>query len=173
MVRWGAREHQLHLPHPRTTGVVVIMVEGARMEWRQGENETMGKKEQLLLLEGGEKKGDHYPNRPPLGDVRGSSGAKGSRQFAPGQDTMRAEGRGAQAEPAARARRHLPARRLSVLHAPFFHAHARVPGHPQRRGGRAWTFAPSCPWMPQPVHKLRDGAGGGAEPGSWGTWQQS
>lgn len=48
-----------------------------------------------------------------------------------------------------------------------------IPGHPGRRRRRAWTFAPSCPWKPQPVHKLRDGAGGGAEPGRQGGRQQS
>lgn len=48
-----------------------------------------------------------------------------------------------------------------------------IPGHPGRRRGWAWTFAPSCPWKLQPVHKLRDGAGGGAEPGRQGGRQQS
>lgn len=95
MVRWGAREHQLHLPHPRTTGMAAIMLGGARMEWRPSENGTMGKTKQLPLLEGGEKKADHYPNRRPLGDGRGSPTALGSRQFAPVRDTKRAEGRGA------------------------------------------------------------------------------
>lgn len=105
------------------------------MERRLGENGTMGKKEQLPLLEGGEKKGGYYPNRQFPGDARESPRAKGNQQFAPGRNTKRAEGRRAQTEPAARARRHLPARCRSVRNAPLFRprARARDPGSPREK----------------------------------------
>lgn len=100
--------------------------EGTRMEWRPGENGTKGKAEPLPLLEGEETKGGYYPNRRLPEAARGSPQINRSQQFAPGRDAKRAEGRRAQAEPAARARRHLPARCRSVLHAPFLLALARA-----------------------------------------------
>lgn len=92
--------------------------EGTRMEWRPGENGTMGKAEPLPLLEGGERKGGYYPNRRPPEDARGSPPDKREPTICP-RPGHQAEGRGAQAEPAARARRHLPARCRCVLHALF------------------------------------------------------
>lgn len=128
----------------------------------------MGKKDQLPLLEGGEKKGGYYPNRQFPGDARESPGAKGNQQFAPGLSGRKGEEHklSPQLAPAATYPR---AAAPSGTLLSFARRARALPGHPGRRRGRAWTFAPSCPWKPQPVHKLRDGAGGGAEPGRQGA----
>lgn len=153
----------------------MIMLGGARMEWRPGENRTMGKTEQLLLLEGGEKKEITTPIAGLWGMKGGLSGLRGADNLpqarTPSGRRKEEPKRNPQLAPAATYPR---AAAPSCTLRSFTRARARaLPGHPERRGGRAWTFALSCPWKPQRVHKLRDGAGGGAEPGSWGTWQQS
>lgn len=56
----------------------MIMLGGARMEWRPGENRTMGKTEQLLLLEGGEKKEITTPIAGLWGMKGGLSGLRGA-----------------------------------------------------------------------------------------------
>lgn len=107
------------------------------------------------------------PNQRLREGARGSPGKRGADSLPQAGIPRREEGRGAQAEPAARARPPAAATypRAAARSCTCSVPAGAFPGLSGRGAGRARTFVQSCPRESQRGHKQRHRAGGGAGPG--------